>query len=70
MALSQKQKEDLLKFGMIIVGGVLGYKIFFEKIEPVKAVKETIIDVPVETVTQVAKTTKKQVYKLKNYIGI
>jgi hypothetical protein len=70
MALSKQTKEDLIKLSMIVAGGIIGYKIFFEKIDPVKSVKETVIDVPVEAVKKVTKETKKQYFKLKNYIGL
>ena len=68
--MNQAQKQELIKFGMIVAGGMIGYKILFSGKSPQKAVKETVIDAPTDTVKDVAQTAERSYYKLKNYIGI
>jgi hypothetical protein len=63
-------KEQLLKIGMVAVGGIIAYKIFFEDTPVVEAVKETIIDIPADVVNKTTEVVEKSYFKLKKAIRI
>lgn len=60
MALSQKQKEDLLKFAGIAIGAVAAWKILFAK-KKAKTVAAEVIETPVQVVKKAADVTKKTI---------
>lgn len=58
MALSQKQKEDLLKVAGIALGAVAAWKILFSK-KKVSTVAAEVVETPADVVKKAANITKK-----------